>query len=138
MLVVEQLISPHSHSHTHHDDLPLHSVKGELHQEPSELEFDAELDNLEREEGLGHPGHLQATSNTIKDTSAAATSRAFPLTFGLVIHGLTDGLALGVSSLAKDASGEASKLSLIVFLALIIHKGESQEPRAVVAMHIGL
>lgn len=120
--------------------MPLHSVKGELHQGPSEVEFDAELGNLEREEGLDRPGYLKAdsTSNTVKDSSAAATSRAFPLTLGLVIHGLTDGLALGVSSLAKDESGAASKLSLIVFLAVIIHKGESPEPRAVVAMHIGL
>lgn len=40
-------------------------------------------------------------------------------TLGLVIHGAADGIALGASSLA---SGKKS-LSLIVFLAVIVHKG---------------
>ncbi len=51
-----------------------------------------------------------------------------PLTLGLVIHSLADGLALGASALplsGTDGEGSASStgLSLIVFLALIIHKG---------------
>jgi zinc transporter 9 len=128
MLIIEQLISPHSHSHSHHDDLALHSVKGQLKQGSSEVEFDAELGDLEHDEGLGRSGYLQAdsTSTHTSDNNVVSTSRAFPLTFGLIIHGLADGLALGVSSLSKDESGGASKLSLIVFLALIIHKGESR------------
>lgn len=109
MLVVEQLVSPHAHSHSHHSDLALQAVKGDS---TSNVEFDAELGNLEREEGL----ERQADSTSAPDTSA----RAFALTLGLVIHGLTDGLALGVASVG----GGASKLSMIVFLALIIHKGE--------------
>jgi len=44
--------------------------------------------------------------------------RAYPLTLGLVMHGLADGLALGVSAL----SNTETDLSLVVFLALIIHK----------------
>lgn len=39
-------------------------------------------------------------------------------TLGLVIHGAADGIALGASSL----SGRGS-LGLIVFLAVLIHKG---------------
>jgi len=45
--------------------------------------------------------------------------RAYPLTLGLVVHGLADGLALGVSALGDTETD----LSLVVFLALIIHKG---------------
>lgn len=52
MFIVERLISPHAHSHSHHSDLVLHSVKGELRQEPFEVKFDAELSGLKREEAL--------------------------------------------------------------------------------------
>lgn len=47
--------------------------------------------------------------------------KAFPVTLGLVVHGLADGLALGVSALGDTKSD----LSLVVFLALLIHKGSS-------------
>ena len=40
-------------------------------------------------------------------------------TLGLVIHGAADGIALGASSLAESGS-----LSLIVFLAVLVHKGK--------------
>ena len=40
-------------------------------------------------------------------------------TLGLVIHGAADGIALGASSLSDNGS-----LSLIVFLAVLVHKGE--------------
>ncbi|KAF8486597.1 Zinc/iron permease [Gautieria morchelliformis] len=45
---------------------------------------------------------------------------AYPLTLGLVIHSLADGLALGAS--ASGESGSDTSLSLVVFIALIIHK----------------
>ena len=38
---------------------------------------------------------------------------------GLVIHGLADGIALGASSLS-----DRSSLGVIVFLAVLVHKGE--------------
>ena len=44
-------------------------------------------------------------------------------TLGLVIHGAADGIALGASSL----SGKGS-LGLIVFLAVLVHKGDSARP----------
>ncbi|RDB17793.1 Zinc transporter ZIP9-A [Hypsizygus marmoreus] len=124
MLIVEQLVSPHSHSHPPNDELSLHTVKGEVHPSPADIQFDAELGDIEREEGMDHAGYVQPVPSapSAPSESTSSTSRAFALTFGLVIHGLADGLALGVSSLAKDASGGTSALSLIVFLALIIHK----------------
>lgn len=39
-------------------------------------------------------------------------------TLGLVIHGAADGIALGASS--RSGSG---KLGLIVFIAVLVHKG---------------
>lgn len=40
-------------------------------------------------------------------------------TLGLVIHGAADGIALGASSLS-----EKGNLGLIVFVAVLVHKGE--------------
>jgi ZIP Zinc transporter. len=127
MLVIEQLVSPHSHSHS--PALPLRSVKDEEPRGNSELElFDAELGPLDREHDAGHSGFVQVD---IPDPLELEETRggkelAFPLTFGLVIHGLADGLALGVSALQSSESGVLSNLSLIVFLALIIHKGNNE------------
>jgi zinc transporter 9 len=45
--------------------------------------------------------------------------RGLNATLGLVIHGAADGIALGASSL----SGKG-KLGLIVFIAVLVHKGE--------------
>ncbi|KAG6878503.1 hypothetical protein C0993_005432 [Termitomyces sp. T159_Od127] len=126
MLVIEQLVSPHAHAHIDHD-LALQTVKKDATQKSVGVEFDAELGELEQEEGLDRPGYSQppTSSSTVSSNDLHAqipTGRAFSLTFGLVIHGLADGLALGASFLAKDKSSISSSLSLIVFLALIIHK----------------
>jgi zinc transporter 9 len=40
-------------------------------------------------------------------------------TLGLVIHAMADGIALGASSLS-----ESGGLGFVVFLAVIVHKGE--------------
>jgi zinc transporter ZupT len=42
-------------------------------------------------------------------------------TLGLVIHAMADGIALGASSLSSSGG-----LGFVVFLAVIVHKGESQ------------
>ncbi|KZS90477.1 Zinc/iron permease [Sistotremastrum niveocremeum HHB9708] len=71
-----------------------------------ELDFDLSLSN----------GPTKSTTDITK---------AFQITLGLVVHALADGLALGAASIsAGDASGagSATDLSLIVFLALTIHK----------------
>jgi zinc transporter 9 len=52
--------------------------------------------------------------------SAASAVHGLNATLGLVIHGAADGIALGASSL----SGRGS-LSLVIFLAVLVHKGES-------------
>lgn len=128
MLIVEQLVSPHSHSHSNDLGLPLHAVKDNEREQASTVEFDAdaaELGAMEREQRVSRNGYMQVDQpGTVTLDEAEGRARAYPLTFGLIIHGLADGLALGVSSLAKSASGESSSnLSWIVFLALIIHKG---------------
>ncbi|KAJ7147162.1 Zinc/iron permease [Mycena crocata] len=124
MLVVEQLVSPHSHSHSHsslpsntRDNVALHTVGDRA---DSTVEFDAEMGDLEQPDPPSS-GFMQVDMDEIK----ASRARAYPLTFGLLMHGLADGLALGVSSLSP--LGESSDpshrdLSFIVFLALIIHK----------------
>jgi zinc transporter 9 len=48
--------------------------------------------------------------------------QAYPFTLGLLIHALADGLALGVSALSNEA-GDFSDTTLVVFMALFIHKG---------------
>jgi zinc transporter 9 len=44
---------------------------------------------------------------------------------GLVIHAAADGLALGVANLSRNRDGNPNPVSFIVFLALILHKGDS-------------
>lgn len=131
MLIVEQVVSPHSHSHSL--DLPLHTVKqNQATTALSEVEFDAELGELENEQGVGRPGYIQVVLPTppasADESRGGGRERAYPLTVGLVMHALADGLALGVSffSGSETSHGATSSLSIIVFLALIIHKGEIQ------------
>jgi zinc transporter 9 len=112
MFLVEQFTS-----HLVHSDTPLlPSVKS------ADIHFDVDLSELEREEGLGHARHIRtadASDSNRPDGDSRKLERAYPLTLGLVTHGLADGLALGVSAL----SPAGSDLSLVVFLALLIHKG---------------
>ncbi|TCD61216.1 hypothetical protein EIP91_008785 [Steccherinum ochraceum] len=88
--------------------------------------FDVELNGLELSEGLP-PEHDESMRNPnvtpphLLVTTPEARKKAYPLTTGLVVHALSDGLALGSSALASD-SPTASGLSLVVFLALIVHK----------------
>ncbi|KAJ7781705.1 Zinc/iron permease [Mycena maculata] len=125
MMVVEQLIAPHSHSYSHvpsgANDLALHSVNNHAR---STVEFDAEMGDVEQPDVPGG-GFMQVDLAASLDEIKGSRARAYPLTFGLIMHGLADGLALGVSSLsAPGGSSDSSHrdLSLIVFLALIIHK----------------
>jgi len=113
MLIVEQSTSSHSHS----TSIPLHSVK----RTASDVEFDLDLDELEREQGVGSSESGVGTMSP-EDSEAEAKKRAFPLTTGLVIHGVADGLALGVSALSDSGPESSADLSLIVFFALLIHK----------------
>ncbi|KAK7048552.1 beta-lactamase class penicillin binding protein, partial [Favolaschia claudopus] len=136
MMVVEQLVAPHSHSHSHSQlnttnsgSLSLHNVGGQ--QSDSTLEFDAEMGDLDLEpqpdppSGGSGTGFMQADASASLSELRGSRAKAYPMTFGLFIHGLADGLALGVSSLPEPGSSTNSPhrdLSFIVFLALIIHK----------------
>ena len=116
MLIIEQLISPHSHSHP-----PNHTFSS-IPNSTSDVEFDAELGDI----GLGNSADRRAdpplTPNTLE--GSADRERAFVLLLGLVIHGIADGLALGVAHAAESSSGNNSTLSLVVFFALVLHKGQ--------------
>ena len=123
MLVVEQF---HSHNHVPQAALPLQQVDGE--NDVSNVEFDVELEGLEREPTLGRSGSQFVNPDLPFSTRADVVSqrRVYPLTLGLLVHGLADGLALGVSTLSTASGARAApKLSFVVFLALLIHKGVS-------------
>ena len=116
MLVIEQLSS--SHAHHHHQTHRLGHHAGAASRDSV---FDVELAGLESEEE-DIPLHRRASaprSNTEADTPPPA----YPITIGLVVHGLADGLALGMSVLSNDDSSSSYSLSLVVFMALAVHKG---------------
>ncbi|KIM43190.1 hypothetical protein M413DRAFT_444004 [Hebeloma cylindrosporum] len=105
MLIMEQLISPSSHSHSL-DGVPSNAQK--LGSPLTDIEFDAELGDLSQ---AGRAtDHTAASSLPISLDLHSGKDRAFPLLLGLAIHGSADGLAL------------AGAMSFVVFLALIIHK----------------
>ncbi|KAI0820441.1 Zinc/iron permease [Trametes gibbosa] len=123
MLVIERQISHHSHTYT---------AASQQQPEPSEestVEFDVELGDLERTEGVasGEPSRIPPRPYT--EEAPDAHERAYPLTLGLVVHALADGLALGSAALsdagqepATSGSIEFSGLSVVVFIALVVHK----------------
>ena len=141
MLLVEQFTAgscshPHDHGYKYaHSPLPrtnnLRPSSEVLTPKPysrGDSEFDMTLEELEgaengvvgdiRDNGVGHSVRQDGQTGQGK-------ARAVPLTVGLVIHSLADGLALGASAFAgANTDGDAAKLSLVVFIALIIHKGE--------------
>jgi solute carrier family 39 (zinc transporter), member 9 len=113
MLLVEQF-GPHGNEHRH-TELPTTPPPTNTPRQ-RRPEFDVELAELEEEHGVPHGAEFIADSSR----------PAYPLTVGLIIHGLADGLALGVSALSDSDSGSSSNLSLVVFMALAIHKGRSR------------
>ncbi|KAF7365001.1 Beta-lactamase class penicillin binding protein [Mycena venus] len=127
MMVVEQLIAPHSHSHGHGTNsgsVALHAVGQQSGS--TTVEFDAEMGDMEQPDPPSSGGFMQVDASASLTEINGSRAKAYPLTFGLIMHGLADGLALGVSSLSDPgaSSSDASHrdLSFIVFLALIIHK----------------
>jgi solute carrier family 39 (zinc transporter), member 9 len=116
MLIIEQLISPHSHSQPPIDSFSF------IPNSTSDVEFDADMGDI----GLANPPDRRLdpplTPNTLE--ASADKERAFVLLLGLVIHGIADGLALGVAHVAGSSSGDTNTLSLVVFFALVLHKGQ--------------
>ena len=117
----------------------MHLGAGPRSAQPESVDFDAELNALEREEGVT-PGaeaivngngngigndHLSASHNRSVGTDiASARKLAMSRSLGLVVHALADGFALGVASLTDTVS---KSLSMVVFLALAVHKGMESE-----------
>lgn len=131
MLVMEQLAIPNSHHfHLEAPSLPSSTPYKPIPTEV-DVEFDAELEDLENRptsslNGSGINGvAIPNTPISLEiGTAQSGRQKAFALTIGLVIHSLADGLALGVSALAKSEVGHiASSVSVVVFLALLLHKG---------------
>ena len=115
MLLVERIIhrlSPGSHSHM---PLPTAGPSGST----SRVEFDVELGELENEEGIASGSAAKSTPQYHAEDVVDKT-RVYPLTLGLIVHALADGFALGASATSPIEKG----LSITVFLALIVHKGE--------------
>jgi len=113
MLVVEQLSSSHAHHHPHR--LGYHAGAA-----LRDSVFDVELAGLEsEEEDIPRPRRASAPRT---NTETDSPPPAYPITIGLVVHGLADGLALGMSVLSNDDPSSSYSLSLVVFLALAVHK----------------
>lgn len=114
MFVVEQFSS--SHAHHHHT----HRLGHHAGAASRDSVFDVELAGLESEED-DIPRHRRA-STPKANSETDSPPPAYPITIGLVVHGLADGLALGMSVLSDDDSSSSYSLSLVVFLALAVHK----------------
>ncbi|KAH8082019.1 Zinc/iron permease [Cristinia sonorae] len=133
MLLIDRIIhrnDSHSHSSTH-TILPTSDPDpSATHARTSsagangQVVFDVELGELEQAEGLAREGR-ESQSNSepprYETSDSESKRKAYPLTLGLVVHALADGLALGSSALAGNASSRPG-LSLVIFVALIVHK----------------
>jgi len=126
MLLVEPVIhsvSAHGGPAPQHAPLPTSDPTPSSNNHPSAdlgtVEFDVELGELEQVEGiaadvLNHTAPMRHKDITLEESAVVA----YPLTLGLMVHALADGFALGSSAVAPvDKS-----LSLVVFLALLVHK----------------
>lgn len=132
MLLIEQLLAPHAPP-----ALPTsqpHTRKPDATDGSPTVEFDVELGELERAEGITFDADPRKRRGRSSSVSGDGKARAIPLTLGLLVHALADGLALGSSALSGAEAGGASGvqgagsvvpsgLSIVVFFALAIHKG---------------
>jgi zinc transporter 9 len=141
MLIVEQLSSSHAHEQHPHKRRP----PGLLHAggvgSPDSV-FDVELAGFEDgADGPSGPHERRAAASGVSATKTSNNAEsdlppsAYPITLGLVLHGLADGLALGMSMLSNgESSSNSYALSLVVFLALAVHKG-TYAPSGPTAFH---
>ncbi|OJT12817.1 Zinc transporter ZIP9-A [Trametes pubescens] len=122
MLVVERQVSHHSHAPSEPN-----AYQPPKPSEETTVEFDVELGDLERTEAYIPAESSHTPPRRVTVEASEPRERAYPLTLGLVVHALADGLALGSASLSDSAAepttgGSISGLSLVVFLALVVHK----------------
>lgn len=119
MLIIEQLLAPNAHSHSM-DSSPIPLSKARIPDSMASVEFDAELGDMHHD---AIPLEHRRVSLSPTLDAGMDNERAFPLLLGLVIHGSADGLALGVANLSNALTGTPNAISVVVFLALILHKG---------------
>jgi solute carrier family 39 (zinc transporter), member 9 len=91
------------------DKLPSFASSSKQQRPPHHISLDNLGFGLQRSSSPSHDGALFERSNS------SAHSHSLATTTGLVIHAAADGIALGVSTFDMN-------LSLIIFLALLIHK----------------
>jgi len=114
MLIIEQYLAPHSPpgiSPSNSQELYQIFSATEEH-----MDYDMQPTGIEG----APPPSLPVEVNMQKTEIAGHPVITYPLTLGLIIHSLADGLALGASAAGEDNSDMS--LSLVVFFALIIHK----------------
>jgi len=126
MLVVEQLSSSYSHQRHHSHRTVRSHADVALREEVFDVEL-AVLEDDEDEDGAAPrpppPPRRASTSVAKNNGEGNVPPSAYPITIGLIVHGLADGLALGMSMLSSDDDSSPSYgLSLVVFLALAVHK----------------
>jgi len=138
MLVLDQVISPHAHF-GNETRFPVHHSASRTAQSDTTVDFDAELSELERQEsGSGEETSRRAHTSSVAGISgdvAPARRKGMTITLGLFVHALADGVALGVSSLTDTVS---TSLSMVVFLALVVHKAPTSLALASSLLSAGL
>ncbi|KAL0249902.1 hypothetical protein I308_103205 [Cryptococcus tetragattii IND107] len=83
---------------------------------------------------VSKPKRMSVDESESEAAAQMSSVHGLNATLGLVIHGAADGIALGASSLA---SGKKS-LSLIVFLAVLVHKGPTALGLTTTLLSLGL
>jgi solute carrier family 39 (zinc transporter), member 9 len=117
MLVVEQLSSSPAHHHPH-----THRSGNHASVASPDSVFDVELAETEDDGYDAHRHQRDSVSRTNVEDDLPPS--AYPITVGLIVHSLADGLALGMSVLSNNNESSPSYgLSLVVFLAIVVHKG---------------
>ncbi|KAM5538620.1 hypothetical protein V8D89_007649 [Ganoderma adspersum] len=114
MLVIEHQLSTHAPTF----------LEGNSHAPLPTVEFDVELGDLERTEGVAQDTRARSAAHT-GAVNAELQQRAYPLTFGLAVHAFVDGIAMGSAALSASGTNENSAQSRVfvaVFLALAVHK----------------
>ncbi|KAK7690245.1 hypothetical protein QCA50_006900 [Cerrena zonata] len=133
MLIFERILharTSRTQSHETHSPLPTDDPSAEPPRSARRLsaggnghvEFDVELGELEAAEGMGAQEERERRHTPYEPQSDSdGKKKAYPVTLGLIVHALADGLALG-SSAFSTTSASTSGLSFLIFAALVVHK----------------
>lgn len=161
MLLIENLLAPHSHSSStgyrrlkpsdssatppllprnsnDHDREGNRSGKSLNHagrtEYPPSVVFSAEDEEYAERASAYTRSTLTPRNGTPITPDSSPKSNPNLLTLGLVVHSLADGLALGSSFVS--VGDQATSLSFIVFLAILIHKGPYISSYMAIDLHL--